>query len=636
MEEDMKATRTAALSSLILSLAGTGASGQLRPVHVVETGILELQRALEADSTTSVQLVEAYLARIRAYDLDGPRLNAIIRLNSRAREEAAALDRERRETGPRGPLHGIPVLVKDNYDVAGMETSAGSLGLASLVPPDDAKQIAMLRAAGAIILGKTNLHELAAGITTVSSLGGQTRNPYDPSRNPGGSSGGTAAAVAASFAAVGWGTDTCGSIRIPAAYQSLFGLRPTKGLSSIDGIVPLAHTQDVAGPLARSATDLAIALDATVGPDPSDPATKVLEGRTQPRFVASLSKDALRGRRIGVLNSRFGRAGGSRETDAVVRAALVAMGEAGADVVDITMPGLDTLIDTSSLIRHEFKFDLADYLAAFPDAPVHSLREILDRGLEHEALEERFRDRDRPESRDTEASRAARAAQTELRRRLLETFEREHLDAIAYPTMYGPPERIGDPQNGSSCQIAAHSGLPSISVPAGFSEDLLPVGVELLGQPFADAELVAMAYAYEQLVHPRRPPTTTPELVYGRAPQPATLRVVTDPVAADSSAGGLDVQTSFRYDAPTGVLQYAVVVRGVTPGDVLAIVLGGGTEERDGPVLHRLSGPGLAVASGGFVLPGRQLEDLRAGRLWLRVFTRAEPLGAFRGRIVFE
>ncbi len=631
----MKAAR-AALSSLILSLAGTGASAQLRPVSVVETGILEVQRALESDSTTSLELVDAYLARIRAYDQDGPRLNAIIRLNPQAREEAAALDRERREKGPRGPLHGIPVLVKDNYDVAGMPTSAGSLGLAALVPPDDAKQIAMLRAAGAIILGKTNLHELAAGITTVSSLGGQTRNPYDPSRNPGGSSGGTAAAVAASFAAVGWGTDTCGSIRIPAAYQSLFGLRPTKGLSSVDGIVPLSHTQDVAGPLARTATDLAIALDATVGPDPADPATRALEGHRVPRFVASLSKDALRGKRIGVLAARFGRPGGDRETDLVVRAALAAMAEAGADVVDIAMPRLDSLIDTSSLIRHEFKFDLADYLAAVPDAPVHSLREILDRGLEHEALEERFLDRDRPETRDTEAYRAALAEQAELRRMLLDTFERERLDAIAYPTMAGPPERIGDPQNGSSCQIAAHSGLPSISVPAGFTTDQLPVGVELLGKPFDDARLVAMAYAYEQSADPRRPPETTPALVYGMAPQPATLRLAPDTAAADSTTGALDVQTSFRYDATTAVLQYTVVLRGVAPAEVLAIVLSRGTEERDGPVLHRLSGPGFAVTSGGFVLPGRQLADLRAGRLWLRLFTRAAPLGAFRGRITFE
>jgi Asp-tRNA(Asn)/Glu-tRNA(Gln) amidotransferase A subunit family amidase len=228
---------------------------------------------------TSVALVETYLARIEAYDRNGARLNAILRVNPRALEEAAALDRERAGGGVRGPLHGIPVIMKDNYDTYDLPTTGASVALAGVVPPDDAFQVARLREAGAIVLAKSNMHELAMGITTVSSLGGQTRNPYDPDRNPGGSSGGTGAAVAAAFGAVGWGTDTCGSIRIPSCFNNLFGLRPTKGLSSIDGIIPLAHTQDVGGPLARSVTDLAVALDATVGPDPADPATRALEGK---------------------------------------------------------------------------------------------------------------------------------------------------------------------------------------------------------------------------------------------------------------------------------------------------------------------------------------------------------------------
>ena len=218
-------------------------------LEVFEASIPDLQEAMSDGRVTAVQLVDAYLARIAAYDHGGPALNSMIRLNPNARAEAEALDQERALVGVRGPLHGIPVIMKDNYDVAGLPTSGGSIALAGMIPPNDAFQVAKLREAGAVILGKSNMHELAYGITTISSVGGQTRNPYDPSRNPGGSSGGTGAAIAASFAAIGWGSDTCGSIRIPASHHNLFGLRPTKGLSSIDGIIPLSHTQDVASSL---------------------------------------------------------------------------------------------------------------------------------------------------------------------------------------------------------------------------------------------------------------------------------------------------------------------------------------------------------------------------------------------------
>src|SRR3954463_10314314 len=266
---------------------------------VYEASITDLQSAMAEHRTTSAALVDAYLARIKAYDHAGPALNAIIRLNPRAREDAVAMDAERRAGKVRGPLHGIPIILKDNYSTRDFVTSAGSVALAGLQTPDDAFQVKKLRDAGAIILGKSNMHELASGITSISSIGGQTCNPYDPDRSPGGASGGgggagggrfrggglgSGAAVAASFAAVAWGSDTCGSIRIPSAVHNLFGLRPTKGLSSISGIVPLSHTQDVGGPLARTVRDLAIALDATVGPDPADAATKLVADRPPPRF----------------------------------------------------------------------------------------------------------------------------------------------------------------------------------------------------------------------------------------------------------------------------------------------------------------------------------------------------------------
>ena len=236
------------LTVVALALIGCDGFGSSdSEFEVAEASILELQQALEEGRVTSRQLVDRYLDRIAAYDGAGPELNTITRLNPRAREEADALDLERAAGTVRGPLHGIPVLMKDNYDVAGMPTTGSSLALSGLRPADDAFQVARLREAGAIVVGKTNLHELAAGITTISSLGGQSRNAYEPARNPGGSSGGTGAGVAASFAAVGWGSDTCGSIRIPAAVHNLFGLRPTKGLSSIDGILPLSHSQDTGG-----------------------------------------------------------------------------------------------------------------------------------------------------------------------------------------------------------------------------------------------------------------------------------------------------------------------------------------------------------------------------------------------------
>ena len=261
----------------------TGPDGGGEVFDVMERSIAELGAALEAGEVTSRELVAGYLARIEAYDRRGPMLNAMVVLNPNAADEADRLDAERAAGQVRGALHGIPVVVKDNYDTADMPTSAGAIGLATSVPPDDATQVRRLREAGAIILGKTSMHELARGITTVSSLTGQTRNPYDPTRNPGGSSGGTGAAVAASFGAVGMGSDTCGSIRIPSAHHALVGLRGTRGLASGDGIVPLSTTQDIGGPLARSVEDLAIALDATVGVDPADPVTARAQAASPPR-----------------------------------------------------------------------------------------------------------------------------------------------------------------------------------------------------------------------------------------------------------------------------------------------------------------------------------------------------------------
>jgi len=359
--------------------------------EVHELSILDLQSALSSGRVTSRRLVESYLARIQAYDQAGPRLNAILMINPRAREDADALDRERADNKVRGPLHGIPVLIKDNYDTADMPTSGGALGLATLQPSADAFQVRKLRDAGAVILGKTTMHELAAGITTISSLTGQTRNPYDLYRVPGGSSGGTGAAIGASFAAAGMGSDTCGSIRIPAANQNLVGLRGTHGLSSRSGVMPLSSTQDIAGPLARSVTDLAIMLDATVGPDTNDKITAEGAPHIPKSYRDGLSTDGLKGARIGVLRALWGNAPEDEEVAGIVRKALDGFKAQGADVVDVSVPGLDDLLRESSVIGDEFKFDLAAYLAKIPNAPVKSLGEILDRGLNHAELDATFR-----------------------------------------------------------------------------------------------------------------------------------------------------------------------------------------------------------------------------------------------------
>ncbi len=611
-----------------LALAVPAGAQESRPrFEVYEATIPQLQTAMTRGEVTAVQLVDAYLARIAAYDHQGPALNAMIRLNPKARDQAAALDAERRTKGPRGPLHGIPVILKDNYDTADLPTTGGSIALADATPPEDAFVVKRLRAAGAVILGKANMHELAAGITTISSLGGQTRNAYDPRRCPGGSSGGTGAAIAASFAAVGWGTDTCGSIRIPAAFGSLFGLRPTHGLVSRSGIIPLSHTQDIAGPLARTATDLAIALDVTVGADPADSTTAVLAGRPLPHFASSLKPDAVRGARLGLLKNYF--TGTDDDVARVLRAATDALKAQGAELVDVTLPDLDSLLAGTRAIDFETKFDLMDYLAQVPSAPVRSLSDMLARGLYHAALESRWRRVDTVSSRESEAHSAVLAKQAVLRAAMVHVLDSLRLDALLYPTMQRKPALIGEPQPGSTCQLSAGSGLPALTAPAGFTPDGLPVGLELVGRPFDDVRLVQLAYGFEQAGPRRRPPPVAPALVNGRAPEPKTFTVV----AAGNGASGARAEAHLVLDVPHLELRYQVRVLGAAADHVSAIVLQRADSVGPGPVVYRLSGPGVVAASGAIPLDGADLAALDAGRYLLTLFTTDQPAGAARGRI---
>jgi Asp-tRNA(Asn)/Glu-tRNA(Gln) amidotransferase A subunit family amidase len=532
------------------------------------------------------------------------------------------MDAERKAGKVRGPFHGIPIILKDNYNTADMPTTGSTLALASFVPSEDAFVVRRLREAGAIIVGKSNLHELAAGITSVSSMGGQTRNPYDPRRCPGGSSGGTGAAIAASFAVVVWGSDTSGSIRIPAAFGSLYGLRPTSGLVSRNGIIPLSHTQDVIGPLARTVTDLAVALDITVGYDPADSATKVLESRAPPRFVQSLNRDGLRGKRLGVLrNYMTGTDGDIADT---IRAATRAMGALGAEVIDVMIPTLDSMVAGTAVINFEFKWDLMDFLAKWPGAPVATLREIIDRGLHHEALDATFRVRDTIQTRNSDAYRAALAKQATLRGQLVALLDSLKLDALIYPTMRQRPALVGETQLGSTCFLSAQSGLPALSLPAGFTNDGLPVGLELIGKPFDDANLVAMAYAFEQSPGGvrRRAPLTTPVLRNGRAPASQGY----------SARAGVAV-ASFRYDALRSELHYRVTMPASVQRGSQAVVLrrtdasgtaGGAPRVR---VVQRLVGAGLAADSGVIPLGELDRRALGEGRLGILHVTVDAPLG---------
>ena len=617
---------------LLCALVGANTDGaEQAPVDsnfpVWEKSIAELQAAMTSGRVTSRLLVAAYLRRIAAYDQHGPALNTIIRLNPRADADAAALDSERMQRGPRGPLHGIPILLKDNYDARGLPTTAGSISLAGAQAIDDAFVVARLRAAGAVILGKTNMMEFALGVYTVSSVSGFTRNPYDPALSPGGSSGGSAAAVAASLAAVALGTDTCGSIRVPAAFNGLVGLRPTKGLTSTRGIVPLCHSMDVAGALARSVGDLATTLDVIVGVDSADASTLRWAGQTMPRFAASLDSTSLRGARIGVLKEFFGTSAGEQETSDTVRAALARMQAAGATLVPVSIPGLDSLSLSGNVVSFEFREDLATYLQGHSRAPVRTLHEILGRGLYLAELQSLYAVLDTSAGTNS----AAYATAVAQRRRLADTLSAvlaaNRLDALAYPTVRTGPNRVDTPQQNPNCEASANSGFPAISMPVGLAADGVPIGLELLGGPLTDARLVSLAYAWERLAQPRTAPLFTPELRQKAAPKPASVRVV---IRQDSMvATGI-----FTFNASTGDLQYSVQVAGIPVSQLLVVSLHQSPDSGlAGPAILPLTLPGSLRNLGTVRLQIPARAALHAGHLFITVLTTRYPLGTLKVRI---
>jgi amidase len=491
-----------------------------------EATIAELQEMMISGTATSVSLVSLYLKRIDGIDRGGPGLNSIIETNPDALAIARELDRERKEKGPRGPLHGIPIVIKDNIDTAdNMETTAGSLALLGSKPLHDAFVVGRLRAAGAVIIAKTNLSEWAnfrssRSTSGWSGRGGQTKNPYALDRNPSGSSSGSATAVAANLVAAAVGTETDGSIVSPASVCGIVGIKPTVGLVSRSGIVPIAHSQDTAGPMARTVADAAALLGAMTGIDPADVTTKESVGRALTDYREFLKPDGLRGARIGVLRARsFNFA---KKLDPILQSVVEAMKREGAEVVDpVEFPTLGQTDDSEyEVLLYEFKADLEAYFAGRPGAAVRTLMDLI-------AFNEKNADREMPFFGQEILEQAAKKGPL-TEKAYLDALAKDHklmraegidavlakhkLDALVVLTN-GPAHMTdlvnGDSFSGSSSSPAAVAGYPTITLPAGWVHGL-PVGVSFIGKAWSEPVLIKLAYGLERALGARKAPRLLP------------------------------------------------------------------------------------------------------------------------------
>jgi amidase len=491
-------------------------------VDIVELSATDARSRLAAGLLTSRALTQAYLDRIAAIDDDGPRLDSVIELNAAALADADALDAERKAGKLRGPLHGIPVLLKDNIDVAGMVNSAGSLALAEHRPRQDAFIAARLRSAGVVILGKTNLSEWANFRSTRStsgwsSRGGQTKNPYVLDRNPCGSSSGTGTAIAASLAAIGVGTETDGSIICPASVSGLVGLKPTVGLVSRNGIIPISVTQDTAGPMARTVADAALLLNGLAAVDPDDPAGAGANGHIPDDYTSFLKADAVKGKRIGVVRQTMGF---HPAVDAATNAAIDTLKKLGADVVDVKVGTYNDWNDAEfQVLLYEFKDGLNAYLKK-SGAPHASLEALIAFNKENAGRVMPFFGQEIFEQAQTKgpltdaAYVKARdtAKRLALKDGLIATLQTHKLDALLAPSMspaWPTDHVLGDHFLGAGYGMAAVAGTPSITVPAGETFGL-PVGVTLMGPAYGEGELLAFAFALEQATNARKAPQFKP------------------------------------------------------------------------------------------------------------------------------
>lgn len=491
-----------------------------------EATIASVHRAFRSGELTARRLVELYLARIDAYDRKGPELSAIINVNPRALEQADELDRRYRETGKFvGPLHGVPVLVKDQVETADVTTTFGSIAFKNYRPSKDATAIRRLREAGAIVLAKTVLPDFATSWFALSSAGGETKNPYALDRDPGGSSSGTGAGVAANLGLVGIGEDTGGSIRVPATFCNLVGVRVTTGLISRTGMSPLVVFQDTAGPLTRTARDAALLLDALVGYDAADPFTAVTIGNVPAAgYAATLSEDALAGARIGVIRESFGSNDDPdmRKTNEVCDQAIRQMAAAGAEIVDpVTIPNLMDFVIKTSLYIQQSKHDFNDFIKAHADAPVGSFEEIYDSKQYHpelDLIEAIAGGPTNPEDDPTYFE--GLSARENFQRAILNVMAEHGLDAMVYPDVQLPAPLKTDVHGGrwttltfpTNTLVASQATLPAVSMPAGFTSDGVPVGLEIVGRPYDEAKLLGYAYSFEHAGSHRFAPSTTPAL----------------------------------------------------------------------------------------------------------------------------
>ena len=520
----LNATRL--VGALLLISTASRAQAPVR-FHLQEATVDQIRGELAAGRVSCRELIGHYLKRIDAYDHAGPALNALQTVNRHALEEADRLDAAYRASGPVGPLHCIPVLVKDQVETSDMPTTYGSTLFRQFTPRRDATVVRKLRAAGAIVIGKTNMGEFAAGY--LGSAFGIVRNAYDPARSPAGSSSGSGVGVASNFAVLAVAEDTGGSIRGPAAHGNAVGLRPTVPLVSRFGMMPATPTQDTLGPIARTVRDAALMLDVIAGYDPNDPVTAYAEGHIPATYTEFLKRDGLKGARLGVLRLPLDPKADPQSSDykkvrAVIDRAVADMQAQGAEIVD-PLPVPEILKQVDKLFTdntYETEQAIDSYLAAHPGAPVKTLREILLTGKVVPSRSTRLITNIGKTTTDP-GNLSVIQRREELRQAVLKMMADLHLDAIVHATFDYPagrippdPLTIADPAGvgdlGNNRRLAPLLAFPALSVPAGFTPEGLPVGIEFLGRQFSEARLLTLGYAFEQATHHRRPPMTTPPL----------------------------------------------------------------------------------------------------------------------------